>query len=124
MDGFTECGTSQLSRETATAVQQLLTGLEVEAIATAEPTPGSAELINDARATGRTVGIVSNNSGAAIHAFLQMHGLDQDVALVEGRDSPDPDLMKPSPYLVRAAVGRLARVSGDHRSLAAGRDVI
>jgi hypothetical protein len=55
-------------------------------------------------------GIVSNNSGAAIRAFLGMHGMDQDVALVEGRDNFDLDLMKPSPCLVRAAVGRLDTV--------------
>jgi HAD superfamily hydrolase (TIGR01509 family) len=103
-------GTTRLGRETATAVQQLLTRLEVQAVATARPTPGAAELIKEARAAGRTIAIVSNNSGAAVRAFLQMHGLDQDVALVEGRDSSDPDLMKPSPYLVRAAVGRLGTV--------------
>lgn len=39
-----------------------------------------------------------------------VEGVDQDVALAEGRDSSDPDLMKPSPYLVRAAVGRLDTV--------------
>ncbi len=42
-----------------------------------------------------------------------MHDLDADVALIVGRDSPDPDLMKPSPYLVRAAVGILDTV-GQH----------
>ncbi len=103
-------GTTRLGRETATAVQQLLTGLEIQAIATARPTPGTADLIRQAHATGRTVAIVSNNSGAAIRAYLAMHGLDQDVALVEGRDGTDPELMKPSPYLVRAAVGRLDTV--------------
>jgi phosphoglycolate phosphatase-like HAD superfamily hydrolase len=43
----------------------------------------------------------------AIIEYLRLHGLDHDVALIEGRESEDPDLMKPSPYLVRAAVGRL-----------------
>jgi phosphoglycolate phosphatase-like HAD superfamily hydrolase len=38
------------------------------------------------------------------------HGLDQDIALIEGRDSEDPDLMKPSPYLIRVAVGKLDTV--------------
>ena len=36
-----------------------------------------------------------------------MHNLTADVALIVGRDIPDPDVMKPSPYLVRAAVGIL-----------------
>jgi beta-phosphoglucomutase-like phosphatase (HAD superfamily) len=57
-----------------------------------------------------TVAIVSNNSGEAIRAYLRLRDLDQDVALVEGRDTSDPDLMKPSPYLVRSAVGRLGTV--------------
>jgi phosphoglycolate phosphatase len=103
-------GTTQLGQETAAAVQQLLTELEVRAIATARPTSGTADLIRRAKASGRTIAVVSNNSGAAIRAYLTMHGLGQDVALVEGRDGTDPDLMKPSPYLVRAAVSRLDTV--------------
>jgi phosphoglycolate phosphatase-like HAD superfamily hydrolase len=100
-------GTREISRQAAAAVQRVLTGLEVEAVATARPTPGAAELIRETRETGRTVAIVSNNSGAAIRAYLQLHDLSADVALIVGRDDPDPDLMKPSPYLVRAAVGIL-----------------
>ncbi len=68
---------------------------------------GAAELIKEAHHTGRAVAIVSNNSGAAIRAYLQLNDLSADVALIVGRDDPDPDLMKPSPYLVRAAVGIL-----------------
>ncbi|HUZ53040.1 MAG TPA: HAD family hydrolase [Streptosporangiaceae bacterium] len=103
-------GTTQLGRQTAAVVQKLLTALEVRAVATAQPTPGTADLIRQARATGRTVAIVSNNSGDAIRAYLAMHGLEHDVALVEGRDGTDAELMKPSPYLVRAAVSRLDTV--------------
>jgi phosphoglycolate phosphatase len=106
-------GTGEVSREASAAAQRILTGLEVEAVATAMPTPGTAELISEAHATGRTVAVVSNNSGAAIRAYLQMHDLDQDVTLIVGRDSSDPGLMKPSPYLVRAAVGIL-RTEGAH----------
>jgi phosphoglycolate phosphatase len=100
-------GTRQLSPELSAAVQRVLTGLEVQAVATARPTPGAADLIKHAHNTGRTVAIASNNSGAAIRAYLQRHDLAEDVSLIVGRDSPDPDLMKPSPYLVRAAVGIL-----------------
>jgi phosphoglycolate phosphatase len=64
-------------------------------------------VIREAHQTGRTVAIVSNNSGAAIRAYLGLHDLTADVGLIVGRDDPDPDLMKPSPYLVRAAVGIL-----------------
>ena len=85
----------------------MLTSLELQAIATALPTPGAAELIREARETGRGVAIVSNNSEAAICAYLDLHQLAEHLALVLGRHSDDPDLMKPSPYLVRAAVGIL-----------------
>ena len=99
--------TSQLGPQVTAAIHQLLTSLEVQAIATARPTPGAAELIREARQTGRGVAIVSNNSEAAIHAYLDLHQLAEHVALVLGRHGDDPDLMKPSPYLVRAAVGIL-----------------
>jgi len=100
-------GTRQLSRQASAAVQKVLTRLEVDAVASARPTPGAAELITEAHETGHTVAIVSNNSGAAIRAYLHQHALTGHVALIVGRDSTDPDLMKPSPYLVRAAVGIL-----------------
>jgi len=99
--------TSQLAPQVTGAIHQLLTSLEVQAIATARPTPGTAELIREARETGRSVAIVSNNSEVAIRAYLDLHQLAEHVALVLGRHGDDPDLMKPSRYLVRAAVGIL-----------------
>jgi phosphoglycolate phosphatase-like HAD superfamily hydrolase len=60
-----------------------------------------------AQATGRTVTIVSNNSGAAIVAYLEDHKLTRYVAGVVGRDDADPALMKPSPYRVRMAISQL-----------------
>src|SRR5262249_36479477 len=55
---------------------------------------------------GRTVIIVSNNSSYAILEYLAIHRIGP-VAGVVGRDDSDPALMKPSPYLVRAAVSIL-----------------
>jgi hypothetical protein len=46
--------------------QQLLTAFETRAVSTAQETRGSTELITNAYGTGRTVTIISNNSGAAI----------------------------------------------------------
>jgi phosphoglycolate phosphatase len=100
-------GTRTISRQASAAVQRALTALELEAVASARPTPGAAELIKETTGSGRTVAIVSNNSGVAIRAYLHLHDLTGDVALIVGCDDPDPDLMKPSPYLVRAAVGIL-----------------
>jgi phosphoglycolate phosphatase-like HAD superfamily hydrolase len=95
-----------LSPQTAELAQRELTKLETQAAATAKPTEGAADLIATAAATGRTVIIVSNNSSYAILEYLAIHRIGP-VAGVVGRDESDPALMKPSPYLVRAAVGIL-----------------
>ena len=95
-----------LSPQTADFAQRELTKLETRAAATAKPTEGAADLIATAAATGRTVIIVSNNSSYAILEYLAVHQIGP-VAGVVGRDDSDPELMKPSPYLVRAAVGIL-----------------
>ena len=95
-----------LSPQTANLAQRELTTLETRAAATAKPTEGAADLIAIAAATGRTVIIVSNNSSYAILEYLTVHRIGP-VAGVVGRDESDPALMKPSPYLVRAAVGIL-----------------
>jgi phosphoglycolate phosphatase len=60
-----------------------------------------------AQATGRTVTIVSNNSSAAIVAYLEDHKLTRSVTGIVGRDDADPALMKPSPYRVRMAISQL-----------------
>src|SRR5260221_92291 len=96
-----------LGDDVAITAQELLTGLEVRAAHTAEPAPGSADLITTATQTGRTVTVVTNNSGAAVAAYLVQHHLDAHVGKIIGRDDPDPALMKPSPYRVRIAVGAL-----------------
>lgn len=87
----------------AATAQQLLATFETRAIASAKPTPGSADLIVTAYRTGRTATIVSNNSEAAIRAYLENHRLSDHIRAVLGRDH-DPGKMKPSPYRVRAAV--------------------
>ena len=48
---------------------------------------------------------MTNNSGAAVAAYLARHHLAGYVGKIVGRDDPDPALMKPSPYRVRIAVG-------------------
>jgi beta-phosphoglucomutase-like phosphatase (HAD superfamily) len=98
---------ADLSDQAALTAQALLTALEVRAAQTARPTPGSADLIITATRTGRAVAIVTNNSGAAVAAYLTRQHLDPFVGKIVGRDDPDPALMKPSPYRVRIAVGSL-----------------
>jgi phosphoglycolate phosphatase len=78
--------------------------LEVEAVARAPMTPGLRETLAALAERGRTVTIVSNNSGAAVQTFLDAH--DLTVHGVVARTEPDPSLLKPSPHLVSAAVRR------------------
>jgi len=98
---------ARISSDAALTAQQLLTAFETRAISTARPTPGSADLIVTASRIGRTVTVVSNNSGAAIAAYLADHSLTSYVRAVVARDDHDQDRMKPSPYRVREAVGLL-----------------
>jgi HAD superfamily hydrolase (TIGR01509 family) len=92
-----------VSPDAAATAQQLLAAFETRAIASAKPTPGSVDLIVTAYRTGRTVTIISNNSEAAIQAYLEDHRLSDYIRAVLGRDH-DPGKMKPSPYRVRVAV--------------------
>jgi HAD superfamily hydrolase (TIGR01509 family) len=94
-------------RDAGQRAQRELTLLEVQAVTTAQPADGSAELIATARQSGRSVTIVSNNSGQAVAAYLDNHGLARCVNAVIGRDDPNPAHMKPSPYRVRQAVQML-----------------
>jgi HAD superfamily hydrolase (TIGR01509 family) len=96
--------------------QRELTALEVQAVATARPADGAAELIVAAHRSGRVTAIVSNNSGQAITAYLHAHGLARYVSVVIGRDDPDPAHMKPSPHRVREAV-RALRAAPAHCAL-------
>jgi phosphoglycolate phosphatase len=88
---------ARTSDEAAILAQHVLTALELRAVKSAEPTPGSADLIITAYRTGRTVTIVSNNSGAAITAYLADHRLTDYIRAVVARDDHDQDRMKPSP---------------------------
>ncbi|BCJ45025.1 hydrolase [Actinoplanes ianthinogenes] len=74
---------------------------EVKAVASATPTPGAADVLRAAHAAGRSVAIVSNNSGAAIEAYLHRHDLLRCIDGIAARyDGMDPRLLKPNPYLV------------------------
>jgi phosphoglycolate phosphatase-like HAD superfamily hydrolase len=104
---------ASVSTDAAMTAQQLLTAFETRAVPTAEPTRGSADLIVTATQTGCTVTIVSNNSGAAIAAYLADHRLTGYFRSIVARDDHDPDRMKPDPYRVRAAVGILDADNAD-----------
>jgi HAD superfamily hydrolase (TIGR01509 family) len=89
-------------------VDDELSAAELAAVPLAMPTPGAAELIAAARHEGRPVAVVSNNSSAAIRAYLQTHDLADDIAHVVGRRRGDPKLMKPNPEPILEALRCLA----------------
>jgi beta-phosphoglucomutase-like phosphatase (HAD superfamily) len=80
----------------AARVEAEMADLEVASVATAEPTPYAHEVIVSARESGRTVGVVSNDSSRAVSAYLDRHDLSGWVRLVAARTSHDPGLLKPS----------------------------
>ncbi|MFJ2909334.1 HAD family hydrolase [Streptomyces sp. NPDC087228] len=80
----------------------LLASLETEAVVLAAETPGGESAIRACADSGRSVWIVSNNSGTAIRMYLTSRGLD--VAGVFGRVPGDPASMKPSPRLLLDAM--------------------
>ena len=95
---------ADLGRDLNHATLNALTDLEVEAVATARLTPGAANLLRRSGEMNKSVAVVSNNSVAAVTAFLEAHDLIAAVNLISGRVDPDPRLMKPNPHLVRQAL--------------------
>jgi len=96
-----------LGQAEADHVNAAFTAHEVEAIATAVPTPGAHALICDWSTAGRQLAIVSNNSRTAVDAYLELHDLQRHVSYVSGRGSADPTLLKPNSYLIYAAIRAL-----------------
>ncbi|MFI5756557.1 HAD family hydrolase [Streptomyces sp. NPDC051569] len=88
----------------AATADETLTRLEVEAVALAERTVGGEAVIRACAESGRSVWIISNNSGDAIRAYLDDHGLSGDIAGVFGRVPGDPTSMKPNPRLLLDAL--------------------
>jgi phosphoglycolate phosphatase-like HAD superfamily hydrolase len=94
-------------RDLGARVEAEMTELECAAVDTARPTPYVHEVVTAARDSGRSVGVVSNNSERAVRAYLGRQGLDTYVDLVVARTSPDPALLKPSPHLIGKALAIL-----------------
>ncbi|WP_143087031.1 HAD family hydrolase, partial [Lentzea flaviverrucosa] len=98
---------ASLGVKEARYVEAAMRAHEVEAMATAEPTIASHDLIRAWSKTGRSLAIVSNNSVASISSYLHLHELTDAVDVISARTDSDPDLLKPNPYLVEIAVSKL-----------------
>jgi phosphoglycolate phosphatase len=99
---FTYCAT--VSADLATRVEAEMADQELAAVPTAKPTPYVHEVVTSCQDTRRGVAVVSNNADRAVRAYLAQHGLDDRIALVAARTSPDPALLKPSPHLIEQAI--------------------
>jgi HAD superfamily hydrolase (TIGR01509 family) len=104
--------TASLQPALSAQVESALRAAEIAATRTARPTPHAREAILACHATGRALAVVSNNSQAAVEAYLRIHQLDRHVDLVVGRTQPDPTLLKPSPHLVVHAMQALGADRG------------
>lgn len=99
---------ASLGEEEARHVEAAFTAHEVEAICTSNPTDGAHDLIEAWHTSGRPLAIVSNNSAAAITAYLDLYDLHASVDCISARTSPDASLLKPNPYLLNQAAVTLA----------------
>jgi HAD superfamily hydrolase (TIGR01509 family) len=92
------------SPEDAAQVEQLLRDAEVRAVSTAPITDGLLAMLSALRDSGHSTTVVSNNSDAAVRAFLAAHDLHGLIRGVVARTEPDPALLKPNPHLVERAI--------------------
>ncbi|MGW8505182.1 HAD family hydrolase [Streptomyces sp. CLCI03] len=95
------------------AVEGALTAAEVRAVKVAgSPTVGSVQALHAARDAGQHVAIVSNNSTECVREYLALHGIVGVVDEIIGRPTLRPDLMKPSPHLLRTAASAFGVAPG------------
>jgi phosphoglycolate phosphatase len=85
-------------------VENACTAAEIDSARTCTPTPGAHELLAALHAAGTPVVIVSNNAADPIRVYLERHGLTAYVRGVVGRPHLRPELMKPDPHTVHAAL--------------------
>ncbi|RKN07278.1 HAD family hydrolase [Streptomyces radicis] len=99
---------SRISRALPGLAEQadaVLTELETDAARLARANPDIKPVLDACVGTGRTVLVVSNNSGQAIDLYLRREGLTGQVERVVGRVPGEPASMKPSPRLLLDAMG-------------------
>lgn len=88
----------------ASVIERIQEAGELQAAASAEPTPHSMSAVVAAAQNGFKIAIVSNNAPSAIRVYLDAHGLDAYFTHVSGRIPGDIKSMKPYPdSLSRAA---------------------
>ncbi|MER8263026.1 HAD family hydrolase [Streptomyces griseus] len=99
----------QAGEKALQAIEDELSQAEVSAVRSAgQPVAGAVAALEAARTSDRKIAIVSNNSAACVHAFLQLHDLQHLVDAVVGRAPYRPKAMKPAPDSLLRASSELA----------------
>lgn len=99
---------AKLGQDEVRYVEAAFRAHEVEAVQSAQPTPGTADLMCAWKARGLPLAVVSNNSTAAVETYVDIHGMREDINFVSARTGADIALLKPSPFLVTEAANRLS----------------
>lgn len=97
-----------VSPHLAAQVEAEMAEQELAAVTTSRSTPYVHDVVTSCRESGRPIAVVSNNAERAVRAYLELHGLDDRIDLISARTSPDPSLLKPSPYLIQQAITGLS----------------
>ena len=84
--------------------ERLCSATELKAADSATPAVGAIELLDLRRMQRRPVAIVTNNDHDVVTRFAQRHGIDLTGCTVHGRDPGHADRLKPSPWMLQAAL--------------------
>ena len=84
--------------------ERLCSATELTAADSATPAVGAIELLDLRRMQRRPVAIVTNNDHHVVTRFAQRHGIDLTGCTVHGRDPGHADRLKPSPWMLQAAL--------------------
>jgi beta-phosphoglucomutase-like phosphatase (HAD superfamily) len=93
--------------EVELAVEEACRAGEFRAALASDPTPGSVDFLGACIAARRPVVVASNNAAEPVAAYLNRHGLGDQVLGVVGRRAGRPDLMKPHPSILLDALRML-----------------
>ncbi|MFC6596948.1 HAD-IA family hydrolase [Kitasatospora paranensis] len=104
---------SEESPGLVTKIDDALASLETEAVRVGRPNLGGESVLRACGKSGRSVSVVSNNSGTAIEEYLSLRGLSGYVSGIFGRVPGDPSSMKPSPRLLQDAMAAAGRKPGE-----------
>ncbi|MGO4360901.1 HAD family hydrolase [Terrabacter sp. RAF57] len=88
-------------------VERACIDAEINAARISTPTPGALRFLDICAQKGKPVVVVSNNAADAVATFLNRYDATSLVRGIVGREPRRPDLLKPHPSLVLAALDLL-----------------